>query len=55
MSDLQRILAGAVVLWVVMEFATSPVEAHNGSVAMAVPVQGIVVDGDLSDRPSVYK
>ena len=25
--------------------------AHNGKVAVAVPVQGIVVDGDLSDWP----
>ena len=26
-----------------------PVSAHNGAVAIAVPVEGIVVDGDLSD------
>ena len=26
-----------------------PLIAHNGAVAIAVPVEGIVVDGDLSD------
>jgi hypothetical protein len=30
----------------------SSVSAHNGDVAVAVPVQGIVVDGDLSDWPA---
>ena len=28
-----------------------PLSAHNGAVAIAVPVEGIVVDGDLSDWP----
>ena len=28
-----------------------PTSAHNGAVAIAVPVEGIVVDGDLSDWP----
>ena len=28
-----------------------PVFAHNGAVAIAVPVEGITVDGDLSDWP----
>jgi len=28
-----------------------PVQAHNGAVAIAVPVEGITVDGDLSDWP----
>jgi hypothetical protein len=28
-----------------------PLYAHNGAVAIAVPVEGIVVDGDLSDWP----
>ena len=28
-----------------------PSAAHNGAVAIAVPVEGIVVDGDLSDWP----
>ena len=29
----------------------TPLLAHNGDVAIAVPVEGIVVDGDLSDWP----
>ncbi|NKB71431.1 MAG: hypothetical protein GKR89_30535 [Candidatus Latescibacteria bacterium] len=28
-----------------------PVAAHNGAVAFAVPVEGLIVDGDLSDWP----
>ena len=28
-----------------------PVSAHNGAMAIAVPVEGITVDGDLSDWP----
>ena len=28
-----------------------PLSADNGAVAIAVPVEGIVVDGDLSDWP----
>ena len=28
-----------------------PTTAHNGAVAIAVPVEGITVDGDLSDWP----
>jgi hypothetical protein len=28
-----------------------PLYAHNGAVAIAVPIEGIVVDGDLSDWP----
>ncbi len=28
-----------------------PTHAHNGAVAIAVPVEGITVDGDLSDWP----
>ena len=28
-----------------------PVQAHNGAVAIAVPVEGITIDGDLSDWP----
>ena len=26
-------------------------QAHNGAVAIAVPMEGITVDGDLSDWP----
>ena len=29
-----------------------PVEAHNGAVAIAVPVEGIKIDGSLSDSPA---
>jgi len=29
----------------------SPAQAHSGSVALAVPLEGITVDGDLSDWP----
>ncbi|MDP6496169.1 MAG: penicillin-binding protein, partial [Dehalococcoidia bacterium] len=32
-----------------------PVSAHNGAVAIAVPVEGIVVDGDLSDWPAAMR
>ncbi len=32
-----------------------PLSAHNGAVAIAVPVEGIVVDGDLSDWPEGIK
>jgi hypothetical protein len=38
--------------WLLRGFSGPPsVEAHNGSVAIAVPVEGIVVDGDFSDWP----
>ncbi|MBI2503514.1 MAG: hypothetical protein HYW07_09835, partial [Candidatus Latescibacteria bacterium] len=30
----------------------SSAEAHNGAVAIAVPVEGIKIDGDLSDWPA---
>ena len=30
---------------------TNPAAAHSGAVAIAVPMEGIVVDGDLSDWP----
>ena len=30
---------------------TSPSVAHNGAVAIAVPVEGIVVDGQFDDWP----
>ena len=30
---------------------TSPAHAHNGKVAVPVPVHGITIDGDLSDWP----
>ena len=31
--------------------AAVPTQAHNGAVAIAVPVVGITIDGDLSDWP----
>ena len=40
-------LAG-MILWLCL---VPSVEAHNGKVALAVPVKGIVVDADLSDWP----
>ena len=30
---------------------SGPAVAHNGAVAIAVPVEGIAIDGDLSDWP----
>ena len=30
----------------------TPLAAHNGAVALAVPIEGIVVDGDFSDWPT---
>ena len=33
-------------------FYPYPSQAHNGVVAIAVPVEGITVDGDLSDWPA---
>ncbi len=35
----------------VLLLLAGPLYAHNGAVAIAVPVEGIVVDGDLSDWP----
>ena len=32
-----------------------PTHAHNGAVAIAVPIEGIMVDGDLSDWPEGMK
>ena len=40
---------GAALLF--LSSGTIPVQAHNGSIAVAVPVAGITVDGDLSDWP----
>ena len=43
-------------LWMLPMVALSlslalPADAHNGAVALAVPLEGITVDGDLSDWP----
>ena len=40
----------AVVGWLLVGLVR-PVAAHNGAVAIAVPVEGIAIDGDLSDWP----
>jgi hypothetical protein len=34
-----------------ISLAVSPLSAHNGALAVAVPVGGITIDGDLSDWP----
>ena len=42
------------ILWVASALALGsgePLLAHNGAVAIAVPVSGIAIDGDLSDWP----
>lgn len=39
-------------LLVFYTFSSIPSEAHNGAMAFAYPVEGIVIDGDLSDWPS---
>jgi len=41
-----------VALVVAVAWRAAPVAAHNGAVAIAVPVDGITVDGDLSDWPN---
>ena len=38
-------------LAVILLLTTLPVCAHNGTVAIALPMEGITVDGDLSDWP----
>ena len=40
--------------WCLLALTTAlslPVQAHNGKVAVAVPLEGIVIDGELSDWP----
>jgi hypothetical protein len=46
--DPLRMIALGLVLLLILPCST---QAHNGAVAIAVPVEGIVVDGDLSDWP----
>ena len=41
-------------IWIVfglLVLLSGPAAAHNGAVAVAVPVEGITVDGDLGDWP----
>jgi hypothetical protein len=39
------------ILTLLLLLVAVPLSAHNGAVAIAVPVEGIVVHGDLSDWP----
>lgn len=41
----------ALSVWGLLVALVTPVRAHNGAVALAYPVEGIVVDGDFSDWP----
>lgn len=50
LSSLRR--AGPLVLLFALMPGASPLEAHNGRVATARAVSGIVVDGDFSDWPA---
>ena len=43
-------VAATMMLWLCLLYVP-PAEAHNGAVALAVPVEGIIVDGNLSDWP----
>lgn len=46
----------AILLGFVLLFALSrSIEAHNGAVAIAAPLEGIIIDGDLSDWPEGLK
>ena len=47
-SILHRSLCATLLLLTAL---TSPSVAHNGAVAIAVPVEGIVVDGQFDDWP----
>ena len=42
----------AAILLLLCLAASGPALAHNGSVAVAYPIRGITVDGDLSDWPA---
>ena len=45
-------IAFIILLWLGL---SCPVAAHNGAGAVAVPVEGIAIDGDLSDWPAALK
>ena len=47
----QALIWGRLRLLLLLVLTSTPVHAHNGKVAIAVPVSGITVDGDLSDWP----
>jgi signal transduction histidine kinase/ligand-binding sensor domain-containing protein/CheY-like chemotaxis protein len=40
-------------IWIIflMTYMAYPIQAHNGVVALAIPVENITIDGDLSDWP----
>ena len=44
-------LAGYLYIFATALLVPAVSDAHNGAVAIAVPVEGIAVDGDLSDWP----
>ena len=46
-DPLRAIILGLLLALVLPHFAY----AHNGAVAIAMPVEGIVIDGELSDWP----
>ena len=46
--DSLRVIILGLVLLLVLPYST---QAHNGSLAIAVPVEEVVIDGDLSDWP----
>ena len=48
-KHVRLVILGAALLF--LSSGTIPVQADNGSIALAVPVAGITVDGDLSDWP----
>ena len=47
--SIPRIAPRLVLLALLLLQAVLPVFAHNGTVAIALPMEGITVDGDLSD------
>ena len=49
-----RVARRATGLLLVLLLLASPAVAHNGQVALAYPVSGITIDGDLSDWPGDF-
>ena len=50
-GEIKMVILGSVLLLLTL-LHPHPSHAHNGAVAIAVPVEGIVIDGDLSDWPA---
>ena len=46
-----NLLVGALAASLAVALAPLPLAAHNGALALAEPVEGIAIDGDLSDWP----